>query len=186
MQSLLNFKAFVEPLHDPCLIIRVRLASTFVLRFLSKPSCRWVGSDVRPLLPRRSWCGGGVGRWGYDGVLEEDIIIVVCFYRNRTPWEHVNIIIFKFLFNMSFVSLRLVNEVWTHLYRICNIKCVKLLFVDHWQCTCLCNGTFALVLGELCWLSASKMWINTWHVERWTRVNSHLNGLINNFHLNRV
>ena len=25
MQSLLNFKAFVEPLHDPCLIIRVRL-----------------------------------------------------------------------------------------------------------------------------------------------------------------
>jgi len=25
--------------------------------------------------------------------------------------------------------------------RACNIKCVKLLFVDHWQCTCLYNGT---------------------------------------------
>ena len=30
------------------------------------------------------------------------------------------------------------------------------------------------------------MWINTWRVERRTRVNSHLSGLINNFHLNRV
>ena len=30
------------------------------------------------------------------------------------------------------------------------------------------------------------MWINTWRVERRTRVNSHLNRLINNFHLNRV
>jgi len=30
------------------------------------------------------------------------------------------------------------------------------------------------------------VWINTWHVERRTRVNSHLNGLINNFYLNRV
>ena len=29
------------------------------------------------------------------------------------------------------------------------------------------------------------MWINAWRVERWTCVNSHLNQLINNFHLNQ-
>jgi len=30
------------------------------------------------------------------------------------------------------------------------------------------------------------MWINTWRAVRRTRVNPHLNGLINNFQLNRV
>ena len=83
-------------------------------------SCRWAGSGVRPLLPRWSKCGGGVGRCGCDGVLEQVTIILVCFYHNRTLWEHVNIINSKFLFNMAFVSPMLVMEVvWTLLYRTC-------------------------------------------------------------------
>ena len=59
------------------------------------------------------------------------------------------------------------------------------LILGMWQTRTGTTG-FAVVLDELCWLSASKMWINTWRVERRTRVNSHLNRLINNFHLNRV
>ena len=109
--NYLTLKLSFEPLHNPCLFNRVSLASTFVLRLLSKPSCRWAGSGVRPLLPRWSKCGG-VGRCGCKDVLEQGIIILVCLYRNRSPREHVNAINFKFLFNMTFVSPRLVSEAW--------------------------------------------------------------------------
>ena len=70
------------------------------------------------------------------------------------------------------------------MYPIVNGMCIA----GSWVYVGAHTGTtgFAIVLDELCWLSASKMWINTWCVERRTRVNSHLNGLINNFHLNRV
>ena len=94
--NYLTIKLLLEPLHDPCLFNRVSLSEYLCTQVASKLSCRWTRSGVRPLLPRRSWCGGGACRWGWDGVLEQDIIIVVCFYRNRAPCEHVNIIIFKF------------------------------------------------------------------------------------------
>ena len=88
--NYLTLKPLLEPLHDPCLFIRVSLAEYLCTQVASKPSCRWAGSGVRPLLPRRSRCGGGVGRCGRGDVLEQGIIILSMFYRSWTPWEHVN------------------------------------------------------------------------------------------------
>ena len=113
-------------------------------------SCRWARSDVRPLLSRWSKCGGGVGHCGCNDVLEQGIIILVCIYHSRAPWEQVNSINFKFLFNMTFVSPMLVMEVvWTLLYRTC---------IELWHCKTALYGsvvTYLIVNGMcICWILA--------------------------------
>ena len=55
--------------------------------------------------------GGRIGRGGCNDVLEQGVITLVSLYRNRASGEHVNAINFMFLFNMTFVSPRLVSEV---------------------------------------------------------------------------
>ena len=110
--NYLTVKLLLEPLQDPCLFIRVSLAEYLCTQVASKLSCRWTRNGVRPLLPRWSKRGGRVGRGGCNVVLEQGIITLVSLYRNQTPWEYVNTINFMFWFNMTFVSPRLVSEVW--------------------------------------------------------------------------
>ena len=59
--------------------------------------------------------GGRIGRGGCNDVLEQGVITLVSLYRKRALREHVNAINFMFLFNMAFVSPRLLEKFETHL-----------------------------------------------------------------------
>jgi hypothetical protein len=59
------------PLHNPCLFIRINLASIFVLMLLSNQVASKPELVFWPLLSRRFRCRRGVSCCDYNGVLEQ-------------------------------------------------------------------------------------------------------------------